>query len=72
MARFVLGRVLLAVPVLLGVTFVSFMIIHLPPGDYVTSYIASMSASFARRWKGCSPVAMRGYGGASDVPAGVG
>src|ERR1700744_6020142 len=33
MARFVLGRVLLAVPVLLGVTFVSFMIIHLMPGN---------------------------------------
>jgi ABC-type dipeptide/oligopeptide/nickel transport system permease component len=33
MARFVLGRVLLAVPVLLGVTFVSFMIIHLIPGN---------------------------------------
>jgi ABC-type dipeptide/oligopeptide/nickel transport system permease component len=33
MARFVLGRLLLAVPVLLGVTVVSFMIIHLIPGN---------------------------------------
>ena len=33
MARFVLGRLLLAVPVLLGVTVVAFMIIHLIPGN---------------------------------------
>jgi peptide/nickel transport system permease protein len=33
MARFILGRLLLAVPVLLGVTVVSFMIIHLIPGN---------------------------------------
>jgi ABC-type dipeptide/oligopeptide/nickel transport system permease component len=33
MLRFLVGRVLLAVPVLLGVTVVSFLIIHLIPGN---------------------------------------
>jgi peptide/nickel transport system permease protein len=33
MLRFVLGRLLLAVPVLIGVTVVTFMIIHLIPGN---------------------------------------
>jgi peptide/nickel transport system permease protein/oligopeptide transport system permease protein len=33
MMRFVLGRLLLAVPVLIGVTVVTFMIIHLIPGN---------------------------------------
>lgn len=33
MARFVLGRLLIAIPVLLGVTIVAFLIIHLIPGN---------------------------------------
>ncbi len=33
MARFVIGRILVAIPVLVGITIVSFLIIHLIPGN---------------------------------------
>src|SRR5476651_2442784 len=36
---------MLAVLTVWAISVLSFMIIHLPPGDYVTSYIASMSSS---------------------------
>ena len=45
MVAYVVRRLLLAVLTVWAISVLSFMIIHLPPGDYVTSYIASMSAS---------------------------
>jgi len=45
MVSYVVRRFLLAILTTLAISVLSFMIIHLPPGDYVTSYIASMSAS---------------------------
>jgi len=45
MAAYIVRRFLLAVLTVWAISVLSFMIIHLPPGDYVTSYIASMSAS---------------------------
>jgi peptide/nickel transport system permease protein len=45
MVAYVVRRLLLAVLTVLAISVLSFIIIHLPPGDYVTSYIASMSAS---------------------------
>ena len=45
MIAYVVRRLLLAVLTVWAISVLSFMIIHLPPGDYVTSYIASMSAS---------------------------
>jgi peptide/nickel transport system permease protein len=45
MVAFIVRRLLLAVLTVLAISVLSFIIIHLPPGDYVTSYIASMSAS---------------------------
>jgi peptide/nickel transport system permease protein len=35
--RYLLRRVLQAVPLLLGITFISFAVMHLAPGDYLTS-----------------------------------
>lgn len=35
----------MAILTIWAITVLSFIIIHLPPGDYVTSYVASMSAS---------------------------
>ena len=43
--NYIVRRLLLAVLTVWAISVLSFMIIHLPPGDYVTSYIASMSAS---------------------------
>ena len=45
MGRFVLRRVLLMVPTLVAISVVTFALIQLPPGDFVTSLAASASAS---------------------------
>ena len=45
MVAYIVRRLLLAVMTVWAISVLSFVIIHLPPGDYVTSYIASMSAS---------------------------
>ena len=45
MLAYIGRRLLLAVLTVWAISVLSFIIIHLPPGDYVTSYIASMSAS---------------------------
>jgi peptide/nickel transport system permease protein len=45
MVAYIARRLMLAVLTVWAISVLSFMIIHLPPGDYVTSYIASMSAS---------------------------
>jgi len=45
MIAYIARRLILAILTILAITVISFVIIQLPPGDYVTSYIASMSAS---------------------------
>src|SRR5437870_3348982 len=45
MVTYIVRRLMLAVLTVWAISVLSFIIIHLPPGDYVTSYIASMSAS---------------------------
>ena len=45
MGAYIVRRLVLAVMTVWAISVLSFLIIHLPPGDYVTSYIASMSAS---------------------------
>jgi peptide/nickel transport system permease protein len=42
---YIVRRLILAILTTWAITVISFIIIQLPPGDYVTSYIASMSAS---------------------------
>ena len=42
---YIVRRLILAILTIWAITVLSFVIIQLPPGDYVTSYIASMSAS---------------------------
>jgi peptide/nickel transport system permease protein len=42
---YIARRLILAILTIWAITVISFVIIQLPPGDYVTSYIASMSAS---------------------------
>jgi peptide/nickel transport system permease protein len=44
MARFIAFRVLLMIPTIFVISIVSFLIIHLPPGDFLTSYVASITA----------------------------
>jgi peptide/nickel transport system permease protein len=45
MLRFIVKRILWMIPSLLAVSFLAFVLIQLPPGDYVTTYIATLAAS---------------------------
>jgi peptide/nickel transport system permease protein len=45
MLGYILRRLLVAIGTVWSVSVVSFVIIQLPPGDYVTSYIAQMAAT---------------------------
>jgi peptide/nickel transport system permease protein len=45
MLRFILVRALWMLPFLVAVSFLAFVLIQLPPGDYVTTYIATLAAS---------------------------
>jgi peptide/nickel transport system permease protein len=45
MVVYIVRRVLLAIVTVWAISVLSFVIIQLPPGDYITSYIAQMSAS---------------------------
>jgi peptide/nickel transport system permease protein len=43
MIRLILNRLLWLIPTLLAISVISFLIIQLPPGDYLTSYIAALA-----------------------------
>jgi peptide/nickel transport system permease protein len=45
MLAYIVNRLLLAILTTWAISVLSFVIIQLPPGDYITSYISSMSAS---------------------------
>jgi peptide/nickel transport system permease protein len=45
MLRYIIKRLIYMIPTLFGMSIIAFMIIQLPPGDYVTSMIASMTDS---------------------------
>jgi peptide/nickel transport system permease protein len=45
MIAYIARRLILAILTTLAITVLSFLIIQLPPGDYVTAYVASMSAA---------------------------
>ncbi len=44
MLRYVVHRVLLMIPTLIAISLIIFVIIQLPPGDYLESYIAELQA----------------------------
>lgn len=43
MLQFIIRRTLLAIPTLFVISVLSFIIIQLPPGDFLTSYVAQLS-----------------------------
>ena len=45
MLGFLIKRLLWMIPSLFAVSFLAFVLIQLPPGDYVTTYIATLAAS---------------------------
>jgi peptide/nickel transport system permease protein len=44
MVRYIIGRLLAMIPTLFLLTFIGFILMELPPGDYVTSYIRAQAA----------------------------
>ncbi len=44
MLLFIVRRILFMVPTLIAISIISFIIIQLPPGDYLTSYVAQLRA----------------------------
>ena len=44
MLNYIGKRILMFIPTLIIISFLIFFIIQLPPGDYVTSYVAAMAA----------------------------
>jgi len=45
MAQFIIRRLFLMIPTMFAVSIVAFIIIQLPPGDFLTSYVANISAA---------------------------
>ena len=45
MLGYIIQRIFLMVPTMLGISIISFIIIQLPPGDYLTSVLAAMADS---------------------------
>jgi peptide/nickel transport system permease protein len=45
MLRYIIKRLIYMIPTLFGMSIVAFLIIQLPPGDYLTSMLASMADS---------------------------
>ena len=45
MIRYIFKRLVYMIPTLFGMSLIAFLIIQLPPGDYLTSMIASMTQS---------------------------
>ena len=44
MLTYVIRRVLIMIPTMLAISVLTFIIIQLPPGDYLTTYIAELQA----------------------------
>ena len=44
MLRFILRRTLLLIPTLIVISMISFVVIQLPPGDFLTEYILTLEA----------------------------
>jgi peptide/nickel transport system permease protein len=44
MFQYIIRRVLLLIPTLIGISIVAFLVIELPPGDYLTAHVANLAA----------------------------
>ncbi len=52
MVGYIIKRIILMIPTLIGISMIAFMIIQLPPGDYLTSLLASMRRQRPDRRRG--------------------
>ena len=44
MLTFIARRLMLAIPTLFAISILSFIVMHLPPGDFLTTYAATLQA----------------------------
>ncbi len=44
MLAYILRRILLLIPTLLGITLITFIVIELPPGDYLSAHVMNLAA----------------------------
>ena len=44
MLRYIARRILLMIPTLILISFVTFIVVQLPPGDYLNAYVAQLTA----------------------------
>ncbi|HDY86808.1 MAG TPA: ABC transporter permease, partial [bacterium] len=42
MLKYIVRRLLIMIPTLIAISIISFVIIQLPPGDFVTTYLRSL------------------------------
>ena len=49
MLQYIIRRVLLAIPLLFVISLISYMVIELPPGDYLVQYVASIENATGQR-----------------------
>ena len=49
MLRYIVYRIVLMIPTIFIISVISFIIIQLPPGDFLTSYVTSIPAAPMRR-----------------------
>lgn len=45
MFAYIIRRILIMIPTLIAISIISFVIIQLPPGDFLTTYVSQLSAS---------------------------
>jgi len=68
MARYLARRLVLALLTCIFISVVTFAIIQLPPGDYVSSYVAQMAASGSSLTQEEAAVLRRQYGLDEPMP----
>jgi peptide/nickel transport system permease protein len=44
MLSYIINRIVLAIPTLIGISVITFLLIELPPGDYLTTHITNLAA----------------------------
>ena len=62
MLSYIVRRILMLIPILFVISVVIFVIIQLPPGDYLTTYIANLEASGVRVTEDQAAALKRQYG----------
>ena len=72
MFHLILKRLLWMIPTLFAISFISFALIQLPPGDYLTSYVTALAGVLPFKAEGqqiIQPLEILDHKGAVEVVA---